>query len=88
MTLRGIFLAQKGRFGRNHYPNNLRDDLDVYGSVISNGRVGTQWTSGGQIISGYRRRESYFDSNLIYSPPPFVPYITPDFEIVRWEEIK
>jgi hypothetical protein len=86
MELRGIFIAQKGRFSRNHYPGNIRDELEIYGSVISNGRVGTQWVSGSQVISGYLKRESYFDSNLVYNPPPFVPYITPDFKIVKWEE--
>jgi len=88
MELRGIFVAQKGRFSRNHYPGNIRDKLEIYGSIISNGRVGTQWTSGSQIVSGYLKRESYFDSSLVYNPPPFVPYITPDFEIIKWEETK
>lgn len=88
MELRGIFISQKGRFSRNHYPNNFRDKLEIYGSVISNGRIGTQWISGSQIVSGYSKRESYFDSNLIYSPPPFVPYVEYDFKIVKWEEIE
>jgi len=88
MELRGIFVAQKGRFSRNHYPGNIRDKLEIYGSIISNGRVGTQWISGSQIVSGYLKRESYFDSNLVYAPPPFVPYISPDFEIIKWEETK
>ena len=87
MVLRGIFTAQKGRFGRNHYPNNIRESLEILGAVISNGRVGTQWTSGSQIISGYRSRESYFDSNLIYAPPPFVSYLNPDFQMIRWQEV-
>lgn len=88
MELRGIFVAQKGRFSRNHYPSNIREKLEISGSIVSNGRVGTQWISGGQIVSGYLKRESYFDSNLVYSPPPFVPYINPDFKIIKWEEIK
>lgn len=86
MELRGIFVAQKGRFSRNHYPGNIREKLEIYGSIISNGRVGTQWTSGGSIVSGYSKRESYFDANLIYAPPPFVPYINPEFSIVNWTE--
>jgi len=86
MELRGIFIAQKGRFSRNHYPGNIRDKLEIYGSIVSNGRVGTQWVSGSQIVSGYLKRESYFDQNLIYNPPPFVPYLSPDFEIIDWSE--
>ena len=86
MELRGIFVAQKGRFSRNHYPSNIREKLEIYGSIISNGRVGTQWISGSVVVSGYLKRESYFDSNLVYNAPPFVPYINPEFKIVKWEE--
>lgn len=87
MELRGIFIAQKGRFSRNHYPNNMKEKLEIYGSIISNGRVGTQWTSGSQVVSGYLKRESYFDSNLVYSPPPFVPHISPEPKLINWGEI-
>ena len=86
MKLRGIYIAQKGRFGRNHYPGNVRQSLEIYGSVVSNGRVGTQWTSGSQVISGYLSRETYFDSNLVYNPPIFTPFIDTDFKILQWEE--
>jgi hypothetical protein len=88
MELRGIFIAQKGRFGINHYSWNIKDKLEIYGSIVSNKRVGTQWTSSGAIVSGYRERENYFDSNLIYEPPPFIPYASSDFEIMNWEEIE
>lgn len=88
MILRGIFIAQKGRFGRNHYPGNIKDSLLIVGSIVSNKRVGTQWISWGQVVSGYLKRENYFDPNLVYSPPPFVPYVTHQFEIVNWQEIR
>ncbi len=88
MEIKGIFLAQKGRFGRNHYPFNTREKLEIYGSIISNGRVGTQWTSGGHVISGYMKRENYFDSNLVYKPPPFVPRASNEFKIINWKEVK
>jgi len=88
MELKGIFIAQKGRFSRNHYPNNIKEKLEILGSIVSNGRVGTQWVSGSQIVSGYRQRESYFDSNLIYNSPPFTPYINPVFQIVNWRELR
>ena len=88
MELRGIFIAQKGRFGRNLYLFNIKDKLEIHGSIISKGRVGTKWSSGSIVISGYLERENYIDSNLIYFPPPFVPHISPDFEIVNWEEVE
>lgn len=88
MELRGIFTAQKGHFGRNHYPNNFRNKLEIYGAIVSNGRVGTRWSSGGQTVSGYLKRENYFDTHLVYSPPPFVPYVSPEFKLINWEEVE
>jgi len=88
MELRGIFVAQKGHFGRNHYPGNMKDKLEITGSIVSNGRVGTKWTSGSFVVSGYLKRENYVDSSLIYSPPPFVPYAEYDFRILKWEEVE
>ena len=88
MELRGVFIAQKGRFGRNHYPWNIREKLEIYGSIISNGRVGTKWSSGSIVVSGYLKRENYFDPHLVYNPPPFVPYVSQDFQIVNWQEIE
>ncbi|MCD6550567.1 hypothetical protein J7K24_03440 [bacterium] len=88
LELRGIFIAQKGHFGRNHYPWNIKSKLEIYGSIVSNGRVGTQWSSGSMIVSGYLQRENYFDSHLVYFPPPFVPYVESDFSILNWEEVE
>lgn len=88
MELRGILVAQKGHFGRNHYPWNIKDTLEIYGSIVSNGRVGTQWTSGSMIVSGYLKRENYNDTNLTYFPPPFIPFVSSGFEIVNWEEVE
>ncbi|MCU0653542.1 MAG: hypothetical protein MUD10_04770, partial [Candidatus Pacebacteria bacterium] len=88
MELHSIIVAQRGRFGRNHYPGNFRDSLKIYGSVISNGRVGTQWTGSGMIVSGYAQRETYFDQNQVYNPPPFVASMGPEFKIVSWQEME
>ncbi len=91
MTLRGVFVAQKGYFGRNHYtgdaPTRRGESLIIYGSIVSNGRVGTAWFNpAGQVVSGYLKRETYIDPNLIYNPPSFVPFVRPEFKIINWEE--
>lgn len=99
MTLRGIFIAQGGRFGRDSYgitgsyrtPSALRPYIDranltVYGTIVSNGREGTQWTSGGVFQSGYRLRVNGYDRNLALSPPPLTPYLSSEYQFIDWRE--
>src|SRR5690606_37596304 len=70
MVLNGIFAAQKGRFGRNHYTSSgsyaveethnsdiLRNSLTINGTIVSNGRLGTQWVNQyGTTVSGFLNR--------------------------------
>lgn len=107
MTANGIFVAQNGRFGRNHYctsctsggwwgtnyglpgsldPYVLRGTLTRYGSVISNGRVGTQWTSSGVTVSGFQNRVTSFDSNQVDSPPPMTPETSDVYIFDSWQQ--
>jgi hypothetical protein len=101
MNIHGIFVAQKGRFGRNHYeatgdnavPTELatyvvRSVLNTVGTVVSKGRVGTKWTSGNPpvFVSGYAQRNDTFDHALSASPPPFTPSISSDFAFKSWRE--
>jgi len=93
MELDGIFLAQKGHFGRNHYPSYYwpwydREKLEMHGSVISKGRVGTKWTSGGSFVSGYRKRENTYDRKLMTDPPPLLPASDNEYGFVKWEEVE
>ncbi len=106
MSINGVFIAQKGHFGRNHYcasecdsshsgneglPGSLdgyvtRSTLNTNGTVVSNGRVGTKWTSGGTFVSGYSQRNDSYDRSLASSPPPFTPATSDDFKFVLWQD--
>ncbi len=92
-TLNGIFVAQNGRFGRNHYDNSLPSSLDQYrfrnsltvnGTIVSNGREGTQWTSGGTTVSGFYNRTNTYDRNLVEDPPPLVPETSDVLQMSDW----
>ncbi|MEY2665046.1 MAG: hypothetical protein RLZZ480_151 [Candidatus Parcubacteria bacterium] len=101
MTINGIFVAQTGKFGRNHYtysslpnpsgpadyrPYYERNSLTINGTIVSNGRVGTQWTSGSTFSSGFHNRYSSYDRNLVNNPPPLVPNTSDVFDFVEWRE--
>jgi len=96
MTLNGIFMAQTGKFGRNHYnpddiPNAwdqyvLRNSLTINGTVVSNGRVGTKWTCNGVYCSGFNTRVNSYDRDLVNDPPPLTPATSDDYKFIEWRE--
>jgi hypothetical protein len=101
MTANGIFVAQNGRFGRNHYVTNgmyalpgaltayrFRDSLTMNGTIVSNGRVGTQWTSGGVPQSGFLVSNNTYDRNLVSSPPPLIPKTSDVYRMTDWREVR
>jgi hypothetical protein len=102
----GIYIAQNGRFGRNHYCANdcsltagnqgLPAALDPYvcrgtftrdGSVVSNGRVGTQWTGNycGSYSSGFEFRVTSFDQDQVNNPPPLTPETSDVYQFSEWK---
>ena len=98
-TIRGVFIAQGGYVGRNYYatggqngvgngggPFVRRSSLTTIGTIVSNQRVGTQWTCGGVFCSGYATRNDIYDRLLAFSPPPFTPAASPDYKLVLWRE--
>jgi len=98
MSLNGIFIAQKGYFGRNLYPcwyssDDHKSTLTMNGSIVSNGRVGTKW---GYTVwpwcinewSGYNTRSNSYDRKLATDPPPLTPYVDDEYEFIEWKEEK
>ena len=97
MILNGIFAAQLGHFGRNNYaysnfPSswdsyNKRNSLTINGTIVSNGREGTKWTSNGTYISGFNVRTNTYDRDLVSDPPPLTPAVSTTYEFIEWREI-
>ena len=95
MEIAATVIAQKGHFGRNYYscwdyPSYcIKDYLEMYGAVVSNGRVGTQWTnSWGGVASGYKKRENIYDPNQSLNAPPFLPKTSEEMQLISWKEVK
>lgn len=100
MTISGIFVAQKGAYGRNWYENDGNcstcssvDPYDSYkeqnslttnGTVVSKLRTGTQWGT----VQGFENRYDNYDRNLAKSPPPMTPFTSPDFRFIEWREVE
>ena len=97
MTLNGIFVAQTGHFGRNHYDTSMpnaweeyikRNSLTINGTIISNGREGTKWTSGGVYVSGFNSRTNTYDRDLVTDPPPLTPEVSDTYKFIEWREVE
>lgn len=96
MYLDGIYIAQNGAFGRNHYDTSMpnaweeyimRSELHINGTVVSNGRVGTKWVNeSGQFISGFADRFNSYDRNLMTNPPAYTPVTSDVYEFGEWRD--
>jgi hypothetical protein len=56
--------------------------MNIYGTVVSKGRVGTKWGT----ISGYATRIDNYDSSLFNDPPPLTPYTEDTYKFVQWTQ--
>lgn len=87
LEIDAAMLAQNGAAKRYFYAGNKRDNLIVYGSVISNGIWTWSWVSGGgPIVSGYTSTTMTYDTNLTYGPPPSFP-VGSEYNLISWEEV-
>ena len=102
LEIDAALLAQGGHVFRKHYcygsgcsnpvPNDarnyiLRDNITIYGSIISNSVWTWTWVDGaGNTVSGYGDTNTTYDPNLTYNPPPAFP-TTGDPKMIKWEEI-
>ncbi len=98
MTLQGVFVADKGHFGRNRYTTNgvhavpgayssdiTRTSIAIDGTYASPGSVTLKWTdSNGAFISGYSTETDAHDGLLGENPPPFTPETADDFRLLDW----
>lgn len=87
LNIDAALVAKNGRIGRYYYnnnchPYNVRSTLNLFGTIITNERYGFAYTDG----YGYQTRNIYYDGNLLYSPPPFFPSVSENYEIVYWRE--
>lgn len=103
LSINGIYIAKNGRYGRNWYTNSgtyrlptnpvdyssyeTRNSETMNGTIVSSGRVGTQWVDGfGNIISGFQTRVNTYDRNLVANPPPLVPLTSDVYEFSEWRD--
>lgn len=83
----GALIAQNGKVARYEYstscaPFDVRQSLNLFGSLATKERYGFTWTTG----SGYQSVELKYDANLLYNPPPLFPLTSDQYETLSWKE--
>ncbi|MES2014381.1 MAG: hypothetical protein V4437_01015 [Patescibacteria group bacterium] len=99
MQLSGIYIADKGHFGRHRYDASgthavpvalqgsvMRSTLTTLGTIVSTGTITTKWVSGSIFISGYSAETDKHDSLLAEAPPPFTPGSVAAFRFTDWRK--
>ena len=89
--INAAMIAQNGQVVRRHYnsscasySNAVRDELSIYGSLMS--REKSYWNWGSGPSSGFETRTVNYDSNLFFSPPPYFP-TTGQYQFISWQEL-
>ena len=88
-----ILLAQNGRVLRHHYNHPqcshggqaIRQNLTIYGSVISKKKSYWNFSGHGGVRSGFINRVVIYNQDAIAAPPPFFP-TTGVIEVLSWDE--
>lgn len=97
MSIRGIFVASNGYFGRDYYDSSVgstyqsyvhRSQITVAGTIVSSQTPTLNWGSSPNppYDSGYNATQYNFDQVLAFQPPPFTPVAGTDYGFVLWRE--
>lgn len=99
LEIDGVLFAQHGRVGRHYYrdswshssgsvigcsPYHARDSITLDGLIGSKQAHGFAFSD----TTGYATRTFNYDSDLLTSPPPELPFIAEDYSIVDWRELR
>lgn len=85
LEIDAAMIAQNGSAQFYYYQNNIKNIISVYGSIMTYGQWTWTWVNGsGSTVSGYNNTNSFYDSNLLYSPPPDFPLSTAGYQQINW----
>ena len=95
-----VLMAQKGKIIRHRYTDNqcryadnhdnpiigsVKNNLTINGALINYYKSYWNHSYGGTLISGFTSRTVNYDTNLLYSPPPYFP-TSGEYEFISWRE--
>ncbi len=78
-------VAQNGSAEFFYYPNDIKNSITVFGSIMTYGQWTWTWVDQyNNVVSGYEITNDDYDSNLIYGPPPSFPISSAGYRQISW----
>ncbi len=78
-------ISQNGAAQFIYYPGNLKNNITIFGAVMTFGQWTWTWVNGsGTAVSGYKNTYFNYDSNLLYAPPPSFPLSGSEYQLLKW----
>lgn len=84
LEIDAAIIAQNGSAQHFYWSGNVKNNLTVYGAILSYGPWTWSWVSGNTVTSGYQNTFTTYDANLLYSPPPSFPLTTNGYQPISW----
>ncbi len=86
LEINAALIAQNGSCQRYYFLGNVKNSIEIFGSISSFGTWTWSWVNGSsQVVSGYSSTSTTYDSNLLYAPPPSFPLTTDGYTQLSWE---
>jgi len=85
LEIDAALISQNGGTQFFYYPNNIKNSITIFGAIMTFSQWTWTWVNGSNnVVSGYRNTYSNYDSNLLYSPPPFFPFSSSEYQLLSW----
>lgn len=85
LEINGAMIAQHGAAQFFYYPNNIKNSITIFGSIMTFGQWNWTWSDeNGAITSGFRTTNQKYDNNLPVNPPPYFPSASSNYQQLNW----
>jgi len=89
LIIDATLLSQRGHVYYRNYSacgsGNIKNNIEVYGGIITNLFWTWSYTNGVSIVDGYNTTNTIYNNNLTFAPPPSFP-TSENYEVLSWKE--
>ena len=84
LEIDAALISQNGGAQFFDYQNDIKDNITIYGAIMTFNQWTWTWVNGNNVIAGYKNTYDNYDTNLLYGPPPSFPVSTSGYQLLSW----